>query len=186
MISDIRKNLFILYNGEPCFITEAEFYSPGKGSAFTRVKLKNLNNGKVVPFTFKSGEKVMELDVEFKTMQFLYADQTGLFFMDPTDYSQYQLPRMVGEQYLPFMKDGNDYVVIMNNDALISIKFPPQVILTVTETSPAVRGNTANNALKEAIVETGAKIMVPLFIDVGAKIKIDPENSAYMGKATED
>jgi len=181
----IRKNMFIMYNNEPYFITDAEFYSPGKGSAFTRVKMRNLNTGRVIPFTFKSGERVEELEVAFKTMQFLYADDNVMTFMDPESYDQFTLAKSIGENFLPFMKEGSDYVVIIYNDTLISIKFPPQVILEVTETGPAVRGNTANNALKDAIVETGHKIQVPLFIDVGEKIKIDPESNSYMGRATE-
>jgi elongation factor P len=181
----IRKGMFIMYNNEPNYITEAEFYSPGKGSAFTRVKLKSLSTGKVIPFTFKSGERVEELEVSFKTMQYLYNDDSYIFFMDTETYEQFQLKKMIGEQYLPFMKEGNDYVVGIYQDTLVTIKFPAQVILEITETGPAVRGNTANNAMKDAVVETGHKIQVPLFIDVGEKVKIDPETSAYQGRATE-
>ncbi len=181
----LRKNMFIMYNNEPYFFTEAEFYSPGKGSAFTRVKMRNLNTGRIIPFTFKSGEKVEELEVNFSTMQYLYSDDANMIFMDGTTYDQFTLAKSIGESFLPFMKEGSDYIVIMYNDILISIKFPPQVTLEITETGPAVRGNTANNAMKDAILETGHKILVPLFIDVGDKIKIDPVNNTYQGRSNE-
>lgn len=179
----IKKNMYILFNNEPHFITDAEFYSPGKGSAFTRVKIKNLNSGRVVPYTFKSGERVEELDVNFQSMQFLYADDSNAYFMDPGTYEQKSIPSSVVSQYLPFMKAGTDYVLIIHIDQLIAIKFPPQVVLEIIETSPATKGNTANNATKEATIETGHKVQVPLFIDVGDKVKIDPETSGYQGRA---
>lgn len=185
MTDQIRKNMYIMYNNEPNFITEAEFYSPGKGSAFTRVKLKNLNSGRVVPFTFKSGEKVEELEVNFQNMQYVYADDNNVFFMDKNTYEQYELKRSLAEQYLPFMKEGEEYTIIMYMDTLISIKFPPQVTLEIVETSDAVKGNTSTGAMKDAILETGHKMQVPLFIGVGEKVKIDPETSAYQGRATE-
>jgi elongation factor P len=181
----IKKNMFIMFNNEPYYINDAEFYSPGKGSAFTRVKMKNLNTNRVIPFTFKSGERVEELDVNFKTMQFLYNDTNIATFMDPTTYEQFTLAMGLLGNYINFMKAGSDYILIVYNEQPISIKFPPQVTLEVTETSPAVKGNTATNATKEATLETGATVQVPLFIDAGAKVKIDPENGWYMGKATD-
>lgn len=185
MTDQIRKNMYIMFNNEPNFITEAEFYSPGKGSAFTRVKMRNLNTGRVVPFTFKSGEKLQELEVNFQNMQYVYADDSYVHFMDTNTYEQYQLKRSLAEQYIPFMKEGTDYIIIMYQDDLISIKFPPQVTLEIIETSDAVKGNTSTGAMKEAVLETGHTVQVPLFIAVGEKIKIDPETSAYQGRATE-
>ncbi|PJB22911.1 elongation factor P [Candidatus Dojkabacteria bacterium CG_4_9_14_3_um_filter_150_Dojkabacteria_WS6_41_13] len=181
----LKKSIFIMFNNEPYFITDAEFYSPGKGSAFTRVKMKNLNTGRVIPFTFKSGERVEELDVNFKTMQFLYSDTNISTFMDPTNYEQFSLSNDLLGNYLKYMKAGSDYILIVYNEQPISIKFPPQVVLEVTETSAAVKGNTANSATKEATLETGAVIQVPLFIDMGTKIKVDPEYGTYMGRVTE-
>lgn len=185
MTDQIRKNMFVMYNNEPYYITDAEFYSPGKGSAFTRVKMKNLNTSRLVPFTFKSGEKLEELDVSFNTMQYLYVDDANIIFMDANTYEQFEFKKSIGEQYLPFMKEGHDYVVGLYQDRIITIKFPAQVVLEITETAPAVRGNTATNALKEAIVETGHKVMVPLFLEAGEKIKVDPETSAYQGRVNE-
>lgn len=177
--------MFIMFNNEPYFITDAEFYSPGKGSAFTRVKMKNLNTNRVIPFTFKSGERVEELSVNFKTMQYLFSDDSSSTFMDPATYEQASISNDLLQNYLQYMKAGESYILIVYQEQPISIKFPPQVTLEVTETAPAVRGNTANNATKEAIVETGAKIQVPLFIDIGEKIKIDPEYGTYQGRSTE-
>lgn len=174
-----------MHNGEPYFVTEAEFYSPGKGSAFTRLKMKNLNTGRVIPFTFKSGERVEELDVAFRTMQYLYSDDHTAFFMDPTTYEQFELAKGLAEDFLPFMKAGSDYILIIYDEKPISIKFPPQVTLEITETTDAVKGNTATGATKDAILETGARIQVPLFIGMGEKVKVDPNTGDYQGRATE-
>ncbi len=182
---NIKKNMFIMFNNEPYFITDAEFYSPGKGSAFTRVKMKNLNTNRVIPFTFKSGERVEELDVNFRTMQYLYSDANISTFMDPNTYEQFELSNDLLANYLKYMKAGSEYILIVYNEKPISIKFPPQVILEITETSAAVKGNTSNSATKEATVETGAVIQVPLFIEIGTKVKIDPEYGTYMGRTTE-
>lgn len=182
---NIKKNMFIMFNNEPYYITDAEFYSPGKGSAFTRVKMKNLNTNRVIPFTFKSGERVEELDVNFKTMQYLFSDTNISTFMDPTTYEQFTLSNDLLGTYLQYMKAGSDYILIIYNEQPISIKFPPQVTLEVTETSAAVKGNTSNSATKEAVLETGATVQVPLFIDIGAKVKIDPEYGTYQGRVTE-
>lgn len=181
----IKKNMFIMFNNEPYFITDAEFYSPGKGSAFTRVKMKNLNTNRVIPFTFKSGERVEELDVNFRTMQYLYSDEKTSTFMDPNSYEQFTLSNDLLSNYLKYMKAGSEYILIIYNEQPISIKFPAQVILEVTETSSAVKGNTSNSATKEATLETGGTVQVPLFIDIGTKVKIDPEYGTYMGRATE-
>ncbi len=181
----IKKNMFIMYNNEPYFITDAEFYSPGKGSAFTRVKMKNLNTSRVIPFTFKSGERVEELEVMFKTMQYLYADDNNATFMDPESYEQYTISLDIIDNFINYMKAGSDYILIIYDNKPISIKYPPQVVLEITETSAAVKGNTANSATKEAVVETGAKVQVPMFLDIGQKIKVDPVTGYYMGKATE-
>lgn len=181
----IKKNMFIMFNNEPYFITDAEFYSPGKGSAFTRVKMKNLNTNRVIPFTFKSGERVEELEVNFRTMQYLYSDEKTSTFMDPNNYEQFTLSNDLLSDYLKYMKAGSEYILIIHNEQPISIKFPAQLILEVTETSAAVKGNTSNTATKEATLETGAVVQVPLFIDVGAKIKIDPEYGTYQGRVTE-
>jgi elongation factor P len=181
----IHKNMFIMYNNEPYFITDAEFYSPGKGSAFTRVKMKNLNTSRVIPFTFKSGERVEELDVMFKTMQYLFADDKNATFMDPDTYEQYSISLAIIDTFINYMKAGSDYILIIYDNAPISIKFPPQVILEITETASAVKGNTSNSATKDAVVETGATIQVPMFLDVGQRIKVDPNTGYYMGKATD-
>jgi len=178
----IRKGMYMLYNNEPHYITEAEFYSPGKGSALTRLKVKNLATGKVIPVTYKSGERVEELDVRITDMQFLYNDDTSMYFMDPKTYEQLTMSKKVGEQYLKYMKEGEEYVAIIHDNAIINLKFPAQVILKITDTQPGVKGDTANNALKEAIIETGHKIMVPLFTQIGDQVKIDPETGAYMGR----
>ncbi len=181
--TDFKKGKVILYKNKPHLIVESEFYSPGKGAAFYRLKVKDLSTGKVVPVTFKSDEAVEELEVRYKNMQYLYSDENTLYFMDPETYEQFEMDKSIVGEFYNFMKEGEEYTVTIHQDRLIYLKIPPQVILEVTQTSEAVKGNTAQNATKDAIVETGAKVKVPLFIKTGDKIKINPETGEYMGRA---
>jgi len=181
--SEIRKGMIIMHNNEPQHIVEADFYSPGKGSAFTRVKLKSLSTGKVIPFTFRSGEKVEELEVTYKDVQYLYKDEKSCYFMDPQTYEQLEVSLDVIKHYTNFMKEGGKYVVILYMGKIIYVKFPPQLEFVVTETTNAVKGNTVSNATKEAKIETGAIIQVPLFIKNGDTIKVNPETGEYQGRA---
>ena len=183
LTSDYRKGKIILYKNEPHLISDMEFYSPGKGAAFYRLKLKNLATGKVIPVTIKSDEKSEELEVNYKNMQYLYADGDILYFMDPDTYEQFELKKDIVGKLFEFMKEGEEYTVTIHKDQLIYLKPPAQVILTVTETTDAVKGNTAQGATKDAILETGAKIQVPLFIKEGEKVKVDPETGSYFGRA---
>ncbi len=178
----IIKGMIIDYKGEPHLIVEREFYKPGKGNAFNRTKLKSLISGKVVPNTFKSGEKVEEVEVNKKNITFLYNDDEKGYFMDPVSFEQMEISMDLIPGSTDYLHSEAKYVVSIYEERPISIQLPPTISLIVTETSGGVRGNTATNATKEAILETGAQVQVPLFIKEGDKVIINTESNSYLSK----
>lgn len=178
--SDIRKGLCIKYNNDIYKIIEFLHVKPGKGPAFVRTKLKSVTNGKVVDNTFSAGHKIDDVRVETHKFQFLYNDGDFYHFMNEEDYSQIRLVESALDTP-ELMKEGEVVTVIINseNNTPLSVELPASVILEVTSTEPGVKGNTATNATKPAIVETGAEVNVPLFINEGDKIKIETEKGTY-------
>ncbi|MGV6828039.1 MAG: elongation factor P [Flavobacteriales bacterium] len=178
--SDIRKGLCIKYNNDIYKVIEFLHVKPGKGPAFVRTKLKSVSNGKVIDNTFSAGHKIDEVRVETHKFQYLYNDGDTYHFMNNEDYSQLALQKDALDNP-NLMKEGEVVTIQINTeDGLpLSVDLPTHVILEVTSTEPGVKGNTATNATKPAIVETGAKINVPLFINEGDKIRIDTEKGNY-------
>lgn len=179
----IKKGMFILYKDEPHVILEANFSKQGRVSAFTRTRLKSLISGKVIAETFKSGEKVEEIDVSTKTMQYVYQDGSNAYVMDKESFAQYPVSLELVSDVLPFVKEGDDVVVQFYEDDPIALNARPKVTLVVTETMDAVRGNTSSNAFKSATLETGKVLEVPLFIKEGDAIIVNTENGQYVSKA---
>ena len=179
--SDIRKGLCIHYNNDIYKIIEFLHVKPGKGPAFVRTKLKSVTNGKVVDNTFSAGHKIDEVRVETKRFQFLYKEAQTYHFMNVDDYNQITIEENLLDSY-EFLKEGEIVTVLTNTEdgSSLSVEMPQSVSLEITETEPGLKGNTATNATKPAILETGAKINVPLFINEGDKIKIDPEKGSYI------
>jgi|TARA_B100000902_G_scaffold357297_1_gene371657 elongation factor P len=178
--SDIRKGLCIKYNHDIYKIIEFLHVKPGKGPAFVRTKLKSVTSGKVIDNTFSAGHKIDDIRVETHKFQYLYNDGDTYHFMNNEDYSQIQLEKDSLDTP-ELMKEGETVTIQINTeDSMpLSVDLPAHVILEVTSTEPGVKGNTATNATKPAIVETGAKINVPLFINEGDKIRIDTEKGNY-------
>lgn len=180
--TEITKGMIVNYNNEPHLIIAKEFYSPGKGGAFTRTKLKNIKSGKIISHVYKSGEKIEQLDVETKTMQFLYSLEKEAYFMDPNTFEQLTIPLDLIDNGTDFLHTEGKYIVIIYENEAISVQLPGKISLLVSETSDAVKGNTSQNATKEAILETGAKVFVPLFIKQGEKVVINTETRLYVSK----
>ena len=159
---------------------------PGKGPAFVRTKLKSVTNGKVVENTFSAGHKIDVVRVETNKYQFLYKDTVLYHFMNTDDYNQISIEEKLLDNP-QLMKEGEVVTVITNSETSLplSVEMPPNVILEVISTEPGVKGNTATNATKPAIVETGAKINVPLFINEGDKIKVDTVKGNYQERIKE-
>ena len=178
--SDIRKGLCIKYNHDIYKIIEFLHVKPGKGPAFVRTKLKSVTSGKVIDNTFSAGHKIEDIRVETHKFQYLYNDGDTYHFMNNEDYSQIQLEKDSLDTP-ELMKEGETVTIQINTeDSMpLSVDLPAHVILEVTSTEPGVKGNTATNATKPAIVETGAKINVPLFVNEGDKIRIDTEKGNY-------
>jgi len=178
--SDIRKVLCIKYNHDIYKIIEFLHVKPGKGPAFVRTKLKSVTSGKVIDNTFSAGHKIEDIRVETHKFQYLYNDGDTYHFMNNEDYSQIQIEKDSLDTP-ELMKEGETVTIQINTeDSMpLSVDLPAHVILEVTSTEPGVKGNTATNATKPAIVETGAKINVPLFINEGDKIRIDTEKGNY-------
>lgn len=184
--SDIRKGLCIKYNNDIYKIVEFLHVKPGKGPAFVRTKLKSLTNGKVLDNTFSAGHKIEDVRIETRSYQFLYADGETYHFMNTDDYNQISLQESALDTP-GLLKEGEVVTIVFNTeDSMpLSVDMPASVILEVTHTEPGVKGNTATNATKPAVVETGAKVNVPLFINEGDRIKVDTEKGAYMERAKE-
>lgn len=182
---NLKKGEFILYQNEICQIQKADFYSPGKGSAMMKTRLKNVINGKNVDYTFKSNESAEILDVASVEMQYLYKDNENYYFMDERSYNQYSVAAGVIGDVGKFFKDGNKYYVYVYNDKALSVRPPMSVKLRVVETEEAVKGDTVSGAKKLAKVETGATVMVPLFVKSGETIAINPETGDYVERVHE-
>ena len=178
--SDIRNGLCIRYNQDIFKIIEFLHVKPGKGPAFVRTKLKSVTTGKVIDNTFSAGHKIEDVRVETHKFQYLYPEGDQFHFMNVEDYNQITINKAAIENP-GLMKEGEVVTVIINSEdeMPLSVEMPASVILEVTATEPGIKGNTATNATKPAIVETGASIMVPLFINEGDKIKIETAKGTY-------
>ena len=178
--SDIRNGLCIRYNHDIFKIIEFLHVKPGKGPAFVRTKLKSVTTGKVIDNTFSAGHKIEDVRVETHKFQYLYPEGDEFHFMNVEDYNQITINKAAIENP-GLMKEGEVVTVIINSEdeMPLSVEMPASVILEVTATEPGIKGNTATNATKPATVETGASVMVPLFINEGDKIKIETAKGNY-------
>lgn len=168
-----------MFHDSPCLVVEKTFVSPGKGSAFSRVKLKNLKNNSVTEFTFKSGEKIEEAPVEIKEFQYLYKDDKELTFINPKTYEQLTLPKEFVGDFLSLMKEGETYQLYVLDSQAVTLRPPLKVNLLVTHAEAGAKGNTVTGATKEVELETGYKLQVPLFIKEGDTITINVETGEY-------
>lgn len=182
---NIRKGSYILFKGQPFSVTRTEFVSPGKGSAFTRAKLKSVKTGAVLEFTFKSSEPVEELDVASREMQFSYDDGDEVVFMDPRTFEQVNVPRDLVEDKLGFLTPDALVYVIIYDDNPIGIRFPNTVKLKVKYAEDATAGNRVNAPKKPVEMETGMMINAPLFVKTGDILVIDTETGQYLSRSNE-
>lgn len=183
--NEFKNGLKVMVDDAPCNIIDCEFVKPGKGQAFTRIKIRNLKSGRVVERTYKSGETLPSADVAEVEMQYLYNDGTHWHFMVPDTFEQYAIGEEAMEEALKWLKEQDVCVVTLwNNDALHVI--PPNFVnLVITETDPGVRGDTSGGGGKPAILETGAVVRVPLFVQTGELIKVDTRKGEYVSRVKE-
>jgi len=181
--NQFRRGMKIELDGEPFAIVEFQHVKPGKGGAFVRTKLKSLATGNVLDRTFRSGDKVKKPDFEEKTMQYLYGDESGFYFMDTDTYEQIGMTAEDIGGLNDFLKEELEVTVQMHNGHPMSIELPNFVELSVVKAEPGVKGDTASGATKPAQLETGAVIQVPLFIEEGDLVRIDTRSGAYIERA---
>lgn len=178
--ADFRKGLKIEWEGTPYIIVEFQHVKPGKGGAFVRTKIKNLITGRVIDQTFRSGEKVERPDLQEKDMQYLYAEGDRYCFMDNETYEQIYLTADQLGDSKDFLQDNLNLKVLYYKGQPIAVELPTFVELTVTHTEPGFKGDTASGGSKPATLETGAVIQVPLFIDIGDRLKVDTRTGTYV------
>jgi elongation factor P len=183
--NEFKTGLKVLIDQQPCAIVEAEFIKPGKGQAFTRIKIKNLKTGRVVERTYKSGEVLESADVTDVEMQYLYTDGEFYHFMVPENFEQYAITEDGLGEAKQWLKEQDVCVVTLWNNEPIQVLPPNFVILSIVETDPGVRGDTSGGGGKPARLETGAVVRVPLFIQTGELIRVDTRKGEYVSRAKE-
>ncbi len=180
--NEFRSGLKVLFDGAPCVLIDVEFVKPGKGQAFTRIRYRNLITGRVLDKTLRSGDKVEAADVVDTEMEFLYTDGTDWHFMDPNNYEQFAASREnlggAGKWILPGMTCG----VTLYNEGILLVHPPQFVELKVVETEPGIRGDTASGGSKNATLETGAVVRVPLFVNEGETLRLDSRSGEYVAR----
>ena len=179
---DFRNGLTIEVENNVLQIVEFQHVKPGKGAAFVRTKLKNIKSGGVVERTFRPTEKFPQARIDRKDMQYLYADGDLFYFMDTETYDQVALNEETVGDALKFVKENEMCKICAHNGSVFSVEPPLFVELDITDTEPGFKGDTATGATKPATVETGAVVYVPLFVDMGDKIKIDTRTGEYLSR----
>ncbi len=180
--NDFRPGVTIELDGSVWRVVEFLHVKPGKGSAFVRTKLKNVQSGSVVERTFRAGETVPQANLEKRTMQHTYKEADQFVFMDMETYEESRLnSSQIGDR-VKYLSEGMEVNVVTWGDQVLEVELPNSVVLEVTDTDPGVKGDTATGGTKPAIVSTGAQVMVPLFISIGERIKIDTRNDSYLGR----
>ncbi len=181
--NDFKNGMTILYDGKIYKILEFMHVKPGKGGAFVRSKLRDLRSGAIVDITFNAAEKVEKAIIDKIEMQYLYDSGETLVFMDNETYEQIEIPHNLVEYEKLFLKENENVNIEKYGDEILGVILPDKVTLKVTQCEPAVRGDTKTNALKDAIVETGLLVKVPMFIEQGEDIIVNTETGKYSSRA---
>ena len=181
--ADIRNNAVILFKSKRMKVIQFQHVKPGKGGAFVRTKLKDIQSGKIIDHTFNAGARLEFIRVEAKQVQFLYLDGENFVFMDNETYEQLMIHENIVSHNKRYLIAGMNVDIIFDNEEILDIRMPAQVILEVIKTEPGFKGNTATGASKPATVETGFELNVPLFINEEEHIKIDTRGGEYVERA---
>ena len=181
--NQFKTGMHIEHRGQVWRIVDFQHVKPGKGGAFVRTKLKNLESGAVIEDTFRAGEKFPRVHTEVKNVQFLYDDGSEAHFMDERTFEQFGLPRADVEEELLYILPSSIVQILAVNGKPSGIQLPASVELAVAETESGVRGDTVSNVTKPATLETGAVVQVPMFVNVGDRIKVDPSEARYISRA---
>jgi elongation factor P len=180
--NDFRTGTSIEMDGSVWRVVEFLHVKPGKGSAFVRTKLKNVQGGNVMEKTFRAGEMLPQANLEKCDMQHTYKEGDQYVFMDMQTYEETRMSEDQIGDGVKYIKEGMDVKVILWDGQVLEVELPTSVVLEITQTDPGVKGDTATGGTKPAILETGAQVMVPLFITIGERIKIDTRTDSYLGR----
>ena len=182
-INDIKNGMTIIMDGNLSQIIEFQHVKPGKGPAFVRMKLKNLRTGSIVEDTYNTNLKIEKAHIDKMPMQYLYQDGNKYVFMNSQTYDQIEIPEEKLVEEKKFLKEGMEIQIDFYQGEIIGVSLPEKIEFEVIETEPAVKGNTTNNAMKDATIETGYVVKVPLFINQGEKIIISTRDGKYSSRA---
>jgi len=180
--SQFKRGIYILFQEEPHMIVDTSFVSPGKGSAFYRTKLKNLYSGRIVEYTYKSGEKVEEVMVDTHEAEYSFFDGTSYVFIEPRTFEQYSVPTEIMGDDKVYLKEGLLYRIKFYEENPVGISLPKTIAFKIIEAENSIKGDTATNATKQAILDTGLKVLVPLFIKAGEEILVNTETGQYLSR----
>lgn len=183
--NDLKNGMVLNIEGQLWAVIEFQHVKPGKGPAFVRTKLKNVESNKTVDRTFNAGTKIETANVDKRTMQYLYNDGTSYVFMDIQNFDQLEVPPEVVGDASNFMLENQEAIVATNDGRVLYVELPASVELVVTYTEPGLQGDRSTGGTKPATLETGATVAVPLFITTGEKIKVDTRDSSYLGRVTQ-
>jgi elongation factor P len=181
--NQFKNGMHIELEGGVWRIVEFQHVKPGKGGAFVRTKVKSLDTGSVVDKTFRAGEKFPRVHTEVKNVQYLYDSGEEVVFMDEETFEQFGLPRATVEDELAFLQPSSTVQMLAVDGRPSGLQLPSSVELAVVETEPGVKGDTVSNVTKAATLETGAVVQVPLFVNVGDRVKVDPREKRYISRA---
>ena len=180
--NDLKNGMVLNLDGQLWAVTEFQHVKPGKGPAFVRTKLKNVESGKTLDKTFNAGTKVETASVDKRDMQYLYNDGTSYVFMDTTTYDQIEVTTELMGTAVDYILENQDAVVALNEGRVLYVELPASVELVIEHTDPGLQGDRSSGGTKPARLETGKEIQVPLFIESGEKIKVDTRDGSYLGR----
>lgn len=179
-VNDLRRGTTFILDGELYKVLEYQHHKPGRGNAIIRTKLRNLRTGATVQQTFLSGERVQEVRIERRGVQYLYNDGDLYYFMDTETFEQVGVPAHVLEGQAGYLKEGMELVISMYENQPIEVELPTAVELQVVDAEVAIAGDTATNVMKRATLETGLEILVPLFVQAGDTVRVDTRTGEYV------
>ena len=178
--SDFRNGYTFSFNNDIYKIVEFMHVKPGKGNAFVRTKLKSITSGKVIDKTWRAGERIEEVRLDAKKMQYLYSDDSAFHFMDMDSFEQIPIPANLMEDVKKFLKESMEIKILFHGNEPIDIEIPPFVVAEIVQTDPGLKGDTATGGSKPATLETGYVLNVPLFVQQGEKVKVDTRSGEYV------
>ena len=182
-VNDLKVGMTIMYENNIYSVMDTQHVKPGKGAAFVQAKLKNLRSGSIIENRFNSSDKVEPARIEKKAMQFLYAMNDTYYFMNMSDYEQIELPKTVIGDDAELLKENLGVDIVFFEGEMLGMNLPDKIALKVVHTEPAVKGNTTSSAMKDATLETGKVIKVPLFIEEGEELLISSKDGKYVSRA---